>query len=53
MEKIAKRRNEREDYIENILNVLREKLNEISVQGHLDGRPKAFLQYIQENGKSE
>lgn len=42
VEKIAKRRNEREDYIENILNVLREKLNEISVQGHLDGRPKHF-----------
>lgn len=42
VEKIAKRRNEREDYIDNILNILKEKTKEINVDVHLDGRPKHF-----------
>ncbi|HHX18468.1 MAG TPA: bifunctional (p)ppGpp synthetase/guanosine-3',5'-bis(diphosphate) 3'-pyrophosphohydrolase [Clostridium sp.] len=42
VEKIAKRRNEREDYIENILRTLKEKTEEIKVESHLDGRPKHF-----------
>ena len=42
VEKIAKRRNEREDYIDNILRILKEKTKEISVESHLDGRPKHF-----------
>lgn len=42
VEKIAKRRNEREDYIENILETLKEKTKEINITPHLDGRPKHF-----------
>ncbi|MDQ2087545.1 bifunctional (p)ppGpp synthetase/guanosine-3',5'-bis(diphosphate) 3'-pyrophosphohydrolase [Herbivorax sp. ANBcel31] len=42
VEKIAKRRNEREDYIKNILKTLKEKTKEINVEAQLDGRPKHF-----------
>ncbi|TYQ12894.1 UNVERIFIED_CONTAM: GTP pyrophosphokinase [Acetivibrio alkalicellulosi] len=42
VEKIAKKRKEREAYITNILNTLKEKTHEIAVEAQLDGRPKHF-----------
>lgn len=42
VEKIAKKRKEREAYISQIIETLKEKLNEIGIEGHIDGRPKHF-----------
>ena len=38
----SQKKKEREDYIDNILRILKEKTKEISVESHLDGRPKHF-----------
>ncbi len=43
VEKIAKKRNEREAYITLIVNTLKEKVKELGIEGaHIDGRPKHF-----------
>jgi len=42
VEKIAKKRKEREAYISQIIDTLKEKLKEIGIEGHIDGRPKHF-----------
>jgi guanosine-3',5'-bis(diphosphate) 3'-pyrophosphohydrolase len=42
VEKIAKKRKEREAYIAKIIDTLNEKLKEIDIEGRIDGRPKHF-----------
>ncbi len=42
VDKIAKKRREREAYIKQIIETLREKTKELEVDAHLDGRPKHF-----------
>jgi len=40
VEKIAKKRKEREEYIENIMRTVSEKARELGIEAHIDGRPK-------------
>ncbi|MDP4182430.1 MAG: bifunctional (p)ppGpp synthetase/guanosine-3',5'-bis(diphosphate) 3'-pyrophosphohydrolase [Bacillota bacterium] len=42
VEKIAKKRKEREAFIHDILSTLMEKTKELEIDAHLDGRPKHF-----------
>ena len=42
VDKIAKKRREREAYIEKILETLKEKISELGIEVRLDGRPKHF-----------
>ncbi|HLB59036.1 MAG TPA: bifunctional (p)ppGpp synthetase/guanosine-3',5'-bis(diphosphate) 3'-pyrophosphohydrolase, partial [Bdellovibrionota bacterium] len=42
VEKIAKRREEREKYLEKVKSILRDKLAEAGIPGELSGRPKNF-----------
>ncbi|MFZ5989809.1 MAG: RelA/SpoT family protein [Bacillota bacterium] len=42
VDKIAKKRKEREEYITKILETLKQKTSELGIEAHLDGRPKHF-----------
>lgn len=42
VEKVAKKRREREEEINNIISLLREKVQEIGIEAHIEGRPKSF-----------
>ncbi|MCX7745555.1 MAG: bifunctional (p)ppGpp synthetase/guanosine-3',5'-bis(diphosphate) 3'-pyrophosphohydrolase [Clostridia bacterium] len=42
VDKIAKKRREREAFITNIIDTLKEKTSEMEIDAHLDGRPKHF-----------
>lgn len=42
VERVAKRRKERETYIETIMDTLRLKLEEVEIKGDISGRPKNF-----------
>jgi GTP pyrophosphokinase len=42
VDKISKKRREREAYIEQILATLKERIAELGIEVHLDGRPKHF-----------
>jgi len=42
VEKISKQRREREDYIQNIIDILYEKLHEMNIPCEISGRPKSF-----------
>jgi len=42
VEKIAKKRKEREEYIKQIINTLYEKIDELGITANIDGRPKHF-----------
>jgi len=42
VEKIAKKRKEREEYIDRIINTVSEKAKELGIEAHIEGRPKHF-----------
>ena len=42
VEKIAKKRKEREEYIARIIETVQEKSGELGIEAHIDGRPKHF-----------
>ncbi len=42
VEKIAKKRREREEYISNIIEAVSKKSRELGIQPHIEGRPKHF-----------
>ncbi|MBA1336816.1 MAG: GTP pyrophosphokinase [Firmicutes bacterium] len=42
VERVAKKRLEREEYIKEVVTELREKLDEMSISGKIEGRPKHF-----------
>ncbi len=42
VEKVAKKRQEREEYIAHVIKILRGKLNEIGIKAEIEGRPKHF-----------
>lgn len=42
VDKISKKREEREKYINNIIEIIEEKLKEINIKAHLEGRAKHF-----------
>ena len=42
VERVAKRRKERETYIDNIMETLKLKLDEVDINGDISGRPKNF-----------
>ncbi len=42
VEKIAKKRKERDSYINSIIETLREKIKELDIEGTVEGRPKHF-----------
>ncbi len=42
VEKVAKKRQEREEYIASVIKILRGKLNEIGIKAEIEGRPKHF-----------
>jgi len=42
VEKVAKKRSQREAYIENVLNILHEKFEDVSIECNVYGRPKHF-----------
>lgn len=42
VDKIAMKRKEREEYIQNVIGTLREKINSINIHAEIDGRPKHF-----------
>lgn len=42
VEKVAKKRKEREEYIKEVIQTLEEKTQELGIKGSVDGRPKNF-----------
>lgn len=42
VEKVSKRRKEREEFIHNIIGTLKEKLDDVNIENQIDGRPKSF-----------
>lgn len=42
VERVSKKRREREAYIQNVIEVLREKLDEMEIESDISGRPKNF-----------
>lgn len=42
VDKVAKKRKEREDEINSVIEVLGNKLKEVSIEAHIEGRPKSF-----------
>ena len=42
VEKVAKKRKEREDEINHVIEILQEKLKEVGITAHIEGRPKSF-----------
>ncbi len=42
VEKVAKKRKEREDEINHVMEILKEKLKEVGIDAHIEGRPKSF-----------
>lgn len=42
VDKVAKKRKEREDEINNVIELLKEKLKEVGIEAHIEGRPKSF-----------
>ncbi len=42
VEKVAKKRREREEEINNIISLLKSKVLEIGIEAHIEGRPKSF-----------
>jgi len=42
VEKVATKRKQREEFIENIIQTIEEKLKEIGIEAEIDGRPKHF-----------
>jgi len=42
VDKIAKKRKEREEFIANIISTLKEKTAELNIDAHIEGRPKHF-----------
>ena len=42
VEKVSKKRREREDYINNIINNLKDTLDEVGIDCEINGRPKSF-----------
>ena len=40
VEKIAKKRKEREEYIDGIIKTVSDKSRELGIETHMDGRPK-------------
>ena len=42
VEKVAKKRKEREDEINHVIEILEEKFREVGIEAHIEGRPKSF-----------
>ncbi|HYE11263.1 MAG TPA: bifunctional (p)ppGpp synthetase/guanosine-3',5'-bis(diphosphate) 3'-pyrophosphohydrolase [Patescibacteria group bacterium] len=42
VEKVAKKRQEREEYINTVIEQLNEKIHEVGIDVHIEGRPKSF-----------
>lgn len=42
VEKVAKKRQEREEYINTVIKLLNEKIHEVGIDAHIEGRPKSF-----------
>lgn len=42
VEKVAKKRQEREEYINRVIEQLDEKINNVGIEAHIEGRPKSF-----------
>ena len=42
VERVAKKRLEREEYIKKVIIEIREKLHEMDISGRIEGRPKHF-----------
>jgi GTP diphosphokinase / guanosine-3',5'-bis(diphosphate) 3'-diphosphatase len=42
VEKVAKKRQEREEYINIVIEQLNEKIHEVGIEAHIEGRPKSF-----------
>jgi GTP diphosphokinase / guanosine-3',5'-bis(diphosphate) 3'-diphosphatase len=42
VEKVAKKRKEREEEINHVIELLKEKFKEVGIEAHIEGRPKSF-----------
>ncbi len=42
VDKVAKKRKEREDEINHVMEILKEKFKEVGIEAHIEGRPKSF-----------
>lgn len=42
VDKVAKKRQEREEYINTVIEQLNEKIHEVGIEAHIEGRPKSF-----------
>ncbi len=42
VDKVAKKRREREDEINHVIELLKEKIKEVGIEAHIEGRPKSF-----------
>jgi Guanosine polyphosphate pyrophosphohydrolases/synthetases len=49
VDKVSKKRREREAYIEEVIKVLYEKLEEVNIKCEISGRPKNFYSIYKKN----
>ncbi|MGE5676564.1 MAG: RelA/SpoT family protein [Pseudomonadota bacterium] len=42
VDKVAKKRKEREDEINHVIQILKERFKEVGIEAHIEGRPKSF-----------
>jgi guanosine-3',5'-bis(diphosphate) 3'-pyrophosphohydrolase len=49
VEKVSRKRREREAFIQEVIGTLKEKLNDLSIQYEIEGTPQEFLQHLQKN----
>ncbi|MDF2520762.1 MAG: (p)ppGpp synthetase [Clostridia bacterium] len=42
VDKVAKKRQEREEYINSVIEQLRERIHDVGIEAHIEGRPKSF-----------
>lgn len=42
VDKVAKKRQEREEYINEVIEQLKEKIHSVGIEAHIEGRPKSF-----------
>ncbi len=42
VDKVAKKRQEREDEINHVIELLKQKMKEVGIEAHIEGRPKSF-----------
>ena len=50
---MKKKRNEREAYLDNVMDEINSQLNEVEIDADVYGRPKHLYKYLPQNGASK